>query len=73
MKIASANLQMASSHAASQHREIKESLRMWVGQQRPNFAQLNQRPAVDTANISDAGKSAQSADDIKKGSATFFL
>ena len=66
MKIASANLQMASSHAASQHRETKESLRMWVGQQRPNFAQLNQRPAVDTANISDAGKSAQSADDIKK-------
>jgi hypothetical protein len=66
MKIASADLQMASSHAAMQHREAKESLRMWVGQQRPNFAQMNQRPAVDSANISDAGKSAQSADDIKK-------
>ena len=66
MKIASANLQMASTHAALQHREAKESLRMWVGQQRPNFEQLNQRPAVESVNISDAGKSAQSADEIKK-------
>jgi hypothetical protein len=66
MKIASANLQMASTHAALQHREAKESLRMWVGQQRPNFEQLNQRPAVEAVNISDAGKSAQSADEIKK-------
>jgi hypothetical protein len=69
MKIASANLQMASSHAALQHRETKESLRMWVGQQRPNFEALNQqrpRPANDSVSISDAGKSAQSADDIKK-------
>lgn len=66
MKIASADLQMASSHAASQHREAKESLRMWAGQQRPNFAQLNQRSAIDSVVISDAGMSAQSADDIKK-------
>lgn len=66
MKIASANLQMASSHAALQHREVDESLEMWVGQRRPDFEQLNQRPASDSVNISDAGKSAQSADDIKK-------
>ena len=67
MKIASANLQMASSHAASQHREAKESLRMWVGQQRPNFAavsQVQQHPASNPVSISDAGRSAQSADKI---------
>ena len=69
MKIASANLQMASSHAASQHREAKESLRMWVGQQRPDFAAMNQiqqRPASNPVTISDAGRSAQSADQINE-------
>lgn len=66
MKIASASLQMASSHAASQHRETKESLRMWVGQQPPDFAAINQRPTPTVVNISDAGRAAQSADDIKK-------
>lgn len=66
MKIASASLQMASSHAAAQHRETRESLRMWVGQPRPDFAALDLRPSQAVVNISDAGKSAQSADDIKK-------
>ncbi len=65
MRIASASLQMASSHAASQHREAKESLRMWVGQQRPNFAALN-RVQQQPINVSDTGKSAQSADQINK-------
>ena len=69
MKIASADLQMASSHAALQHREARESLRTWVGQQRPDSAMLNQhspRPTNNTVNISDAGMAAQSADDINK-------
>lgn len=69
MKIASADLQMASSHAAQQHREARESLRTWVGQQRPDSAMLNQhspRPTNNTVNISDAGMAAQSADDINK-------
>jgi len=66
MKIASANLQMASSHAATQHREAKESLRVWSGQQRPDFVASRQRLTPQEVVISDAGKSAQSADDIKK-------
>lgn len=69
MKIASASLQMASSHVASQHHESKESLRMWVGQQQPNFEAMNrqqQRPAASPVDISDAGRSAQSADAIDK-------
>ena len=69
MKIASANLQMASSHASLQHREVKESLKMWVGQRRPDFAgEANQGrpPLADSVSISDAGKAAQSADSIKE-------
>lgn len=53
MKIASANLQMASSHASLQHREIRESLRMTLTPPA--------RPAADT-HISDAGKAANAAD-----------
>ena len=40
MKIASADLQMASSHAALQHREARESLRTWVGHMRQDCAIL---------------------------------
>lgn len=69
MKIASANLQMASSHASLQHHEVKESLKMWVGQRRPDFAgEANQGrpPLADSVSLSDAGKAAQSADSIKE-------
>jgi hypothetical protein len=69
MKIASADLQMASSHASLQQHEVKESLKMWIGQRRPNFAsdENRSRPAVTaTVNLSDAGKAAQSADSIKE-------
>lgn len=69
MKIASANLQMASSHASLQRREITESLKMWVGPRRPDFANDNNRslPALtDSINISEAGKAAQSADSMKE-------
>ena len=69
MKIASADLQMASTHAALQHREARESLRTWVGQQRPNFALLNQLSpshADNTVTISDAGMATQTADGINK-------
>ena len=64
MKIASATLQMASSHLSAQHRESKESLKMWVGQQRPNFAgeETRRRPQTDTVTLSDAGKNTQSAE-----------
>lgn len=69
MKIASANLEMASSHASQQRHEVKESLKMWVGQQRPDFAGEGSRPrgaAGDRVSISEAGRAAQSADSIKE-------
>lgn len=68
MKIVSSNLQMASSHASLQQHEVSESLKMWSGQRRPRF------PGEDAAthgqqgervSLSEAGKSAQSADSIK--------
>lgn len=67
MKIAGANLEMASSHANLQRHEIRESLKMWVGQQRPEFAGEPARPRptpVDTVTISDAGMAAQSAESL---------
>lgn len=57
MKIASANLQLASSHASLQHREIRESLRMTLTPPA--------RPAVE-AQISDAGKAAHAADEASR-------
>jgi hypothetical protein len=63
MKIASSALQMESSHAKTQQHEVRESLRAWVGNQRPDFegAQRAQmpRPAVE---ISEGGKAAQSSE-----------
>lgn len=57
MKIASANLQMASSHASQQHREIRESLRMTLtAPSRPTAA----------PRISDAGKAANAADEASR-------
>jgi hypothetical protein len=70
MKITGSEMQMASSHASFQHHEIKESLRMWVGNQRPDF-EANGNPAppravaaipADPVKISTAGKAAQSAE-----------
>ncbi|MBS1189429.1 MAG: hypothetical protein H6R10_1221 [Rhodocyclaceae bacterium] len=62
MRITSANLQMAATHVASQRHEISQSLRMWVGNERPDFEgrQGRQGPTADKAHISDAGKAAQS-------------
>lgn len=70
MKITGSEMQMASSHASFQHHEIRESLRMWVGNRRPDFAadgnSRGQRPVAaipaDPVNISTAGKAAQSAE-----------
>jgi len=68
MKIESSSLQMASSHVSLQQHEVSESLKMWSGQRRPNFAGENNsalRQRGDLVSLSDAGKSAQSADSIK--------
>lgn len=63
MKIASASLQLASSHVSSQQHEVSESLKMWVGPRRPNFGDEGQpsRPRLtDSVTLSDAGKAASS-------------
>lgn len=73
MKIASSELQMASSHASLQQHEIKESLRMWVGPQRPDFPgdarSAANRPSPpppaaprETVTLSDAGLAAASTE-----------
>ena len=64
MKIASANLQMASAHVSLQQRERRESLSMWVGQRRPDSTTENSRPdrsPAATVTLSDAGQSAQAS------------
>lgn len=66
MKIASSELQMSSSHASLQHREINESLKMWVGPQRPDFENRGNRPVApprENVTLSDAGKAAAAAPD----------
>lgn len=66
MKIASSALQLESSHAKSQSHEIRESLRAWVGNRRPDFENSQRHQltaqAVDPVQISDAGKTAQSSE-----------
>lgn len=65
MKIASASLQMASSHVATRQHEVKESLRMWTGQRGPRAGGDDNRPRApgnDHVSLSEAGK-AQSAED----------
>jgi len=71
MKIASSNLELQSSHAQSSKLEVKESLRMWVGQ-RPQ----EQRPAAPppapprpTVVISDAARAQQAAETQAAGDA----
>ena len=61
MKIVSADLQMASSHVSLQQHEVKESLKIWIGQRRPNFASdEDPNPSVraEIVNLSEAGKAA---------------
>ncbi len=63
MRIASSTLQLESSHSKQQHHEISESLRMWVGDRRPDFegnGRANRLPeaAAERVHISDAGRAA---------------
>lgn len=64
MRITSSTLQLESSHSQWQHHEISESLRMWVGDRRPDFegngnAWGLRRNQTDRVEISDAGRAAQ--------------
>ncbi len=61
MKIASANLQMTSTHVAFQQHEVKESMTAWVGQ-RPAQRQDGEhrhRPETDSVSLSERGRHRQ--------------
>lgn len=63
MKIASSEMQMAAAYVSLQREEVRQSLRVWTGAQRPNFeAGSNRQPAVESVTISDAARAAQAAD-----------
>lgn len=63
MRIASAEMQMASTHVSQQRHEIRESLRVWVGDRRPDFEGNGpRRPLGDPVSISDAGRAAQAGE-----------
>ncbi len=64
MKIASAALQMDSSHVKQQEHTIHESLRSWGGNRRAESegSQRSRPRALDPVQISDAGKAAQSSE-----------
>lgn len=65
MKIASSALQLESSHTKSQHHEIRESLRIWAGDRRPDFENggltVGSQPST-TVQISEDAKAAQSSE-----------
>ena len=69
MKIARSMVQMVSQHAAVTQHEIKESLRMWVGDRRPGFEGQRQPPArgrlqADTVQLSRAAQDICSAQQV---------
>lgn len=62
MKIAAANLSMQAQHVATVRQETRESMRAWVGRERPDFEGHRQHPAAAQVRISEAGKQRQSAE-----------
>ncbi|MDR1936425.1 MAG: VCBS repeat-containing protein [Candidatus Accumulibacter sp.] len=63
MKIADSALQLESSHSQLQQHEVSESMRMWIGDRRPDFGDGGAVAApADSVSISDAGRAAQAAD-----------
>lgn len=67
MKIASSDVLLFSQHALVEKHSVRESLRAWIGTERPDFEgrgrPLN-RPVLDPVSISDHGKAAQKSDAI---------
>lgn len=72
MKIASSDIQLQGNYSASKRLETQEKMRVWIGDQRPDFEgrrnnitenrpapQASQRTQVDQVQLSDAAKSAQ--------------
>lgn len=66
MKIASAQLQMASSHVSQSSYETRESLRVWIGERgtRQREAALPTAPATDRVTLSEAGRENASTESI---------
>lgn len=54
MKIASADLQLASQHASHSHHSVRESLRAWVGERPPAGTQVSLSPQARSAQEADA-------------------
>ncbi len=74
MKIESSNVLLSSQHSAIEKHTLKESLRMWVGDQRPDFEgrqtpARNAAPASAIVNLSPEGKAAAEADSSRKTAA----
>lgn len=72
MKISSSALQLEASNQKSQHHEVTESLRSWVGNQRPDFEKSGRAVAIQPSanvDISSDARAAQSseANAIKDG------
>ncbi len=61
MRIESFNISMSGSHNLIEKYDKNESLRIWVGNERPDFEGRNQNLRGDVAEISNEAKSAQSA------------
>lgn len=64
MKIESSSIQMASRHQLVKKREVSESIRMWVGDQRPDFegrgsSGRRRRAKGDIVNLSKAARTSQ--------------
>ena len=67
MKIASSDIILSSQHASVEKHSLRESLRAWVGAERPDFegrGRAPNRPAVDRVSISEQGKAAQKSDAV---------
>lgn len=70
MKIASAAVEMGSTHFSLRQEQTQESLRFWIGDQRPDFDGRGTRqapppaitPAATQVSLSDTGKAAQSGE-----------
>ncbi|HUW51123.1 MAG TPA: hypothetical protein VMV75_08935 [Sulfuricella sp.] len=70
MKIASSNIQLTSQHASIEQHTVQESLKMWVGDKRPDFegrgnAQNTPR-AADMVSLSKESQAAAQADSSGK-------
>ncbi len=82
MKIESSNVLLASQHSAMEKRSVRESLRMWIGEQRPDPSTgfragfegqgnggRDARPAADAVSLSAQAKAAAAADPAQQAAA----